>query len=230
MLHLSSISKAVTEPNRQQRVLFDDLDLHTTEAQRSLAIVGRSGSGKTTLLRILAGLDVDYTGSYTHRGQNMTKSLQPMAAFRFKHIGVVTQQYDLLDDRNVLRNIMIGQPRSRELRPWAQECLELVGLPGYGSRRVKGLSGGEAQRVAIARALVKRPDIVIADEPTGALDIETEDAVLDVFDRAQDRGVQFIIATHSPRVARRCQTQLLIEDKQLRMWTSPTESAAGGIG
>ncbi len=215
MIELSEIVKDVPEPNGTPRRLFEDLNFKMLSGERSVAIVGRSGSGKTTLLRILAGLDWRYGGAYFFEGAKLPKSASALADFRFRRIGVVTQEYDLLPDRNVLRNVMFGAPGGKDRAERARTCLARVGLQGFESRRIGQLSGGEAQRVAIARALVKEPLVVLADEPTGALDEGAEDAILALFGELQAHGTRFIIATHSPRVVDACEREVRIKNGRL---------------
>ncbi|RZU62923.1 ABC transporter ATP-binding protein [Zhihengliuella halotolerans] len=215
MLQLESITKSIREPNGQRRLLFDGLDLSMFESDRSIAILGRSGSGKSTLLRVLAGLDVAYEGRYYHGQDLVPQNSQASADFRMKHIGFVTQSYDLLDDRNVAQNVRLGIAGRGDKSALISQCLAEVQLSGFEQKRVQHLSGGEAQRVAIARALAKRPNVVLADEPTGALDETTERGILDLFADLQDRGSKFIIATHSETVAQACDYRLVLAGGKL---------------
>lgn len=214
MLELVDISKTIREANGQQRQIFSMLNLTIPEGCRSIAIVGRSGSGKSTLLRLLAGLDNSYQGQYFFRGKKLSKTLSSLAKHRLDNVGIVSQSYDLLTDRTVLQNVRIAeQMSSGESR--SKEYLTLVGLENFFDKHPQELSGGEAQRVAIARAIVKNPLIVLADEPTGALDEENENVVLDLFRRLQNDGVTFVVATHSERVASSCERRMILRDRQL---------------
>ena len=215
LLALQSLQKTVREPNGSMRQIFNGLDFVMGSEERSVALLGRSGSGKTTLLRILAGLDATYGGDYHFQGEVLPKRLDPLADHRRMHVGLVAQSYDLLDDFNVERNVLFGARGLEQPERRAMEALESVGLKGMGRKPVTRLSGGEAQRVAIARALVKRPTLILADEPTGALDEATEDDILDLFASLQVNGISFIIATHSPRVAAACQRRVTVSDHRL---------------
>lgn len=215
MILLEGIQKSFREPNGSERLLFEDLMFSLSSDVGSVAILGRSGSGKTTMLRIIAGLDITYSGSYTFCGKALEKKSSAMAAYRMKNIGFITQSYDLLFDRNVANNIALGMPWRSERCARVAECLELVGLAGFEKKTVRSLSGGEAQRVAIARALAKNPSIVLADEPSGALDEATEAGILDLFDNLKGKGIKFIIATHNKTVANRCDIQMIIQGKTL---------------
>lgn len=216
LLALQSLTKTVREPNGSVRRLFDGLDFVMGCDERSVALLGRSGSGKTTLLRIIAGLDVRYDGQYVFRGDALPKSLDPLADHRRRHIGLVAQSYDLLDDFTVERNVLFGSRGLEQPGRRTSEALALVGLEGMGEKPVTKLSGGEAQRVAIARAIVRRPTLILADEPTGALDEDTEGEILDLFASLQESGTSFIIATHSPRVAAACHRRVTVADRRLR--------------
>ncbi|MFJ2620506.1 ABC transporter ATP-binding protein [Glutamicibacter sp. NPDC087344] len=215
-IEFQGFSKQFREPNGNIRSLFENTDLLLSEDDSSVAVVGRSGSGKSTLLNVLAGLDISYSGKYRVDGEELRQNEMLMSAFRRKKVGIITQGYDLLNERTSLQNVMLGlgNGKASHRRP-ALQALELVGLADYANQNVGRLSGGEAQRVAIARAIVKNPSILLADEPTGALDEQTENDVLDLFDVLQSRGSMLVIATHSERVARRCSRRLKITGRRL---------------
>jgi putative ABC transport system ATP-binding protein len=217
MIVLENVRKSFREPNGARRVLLDGLCFALPPELGSVAILGRSGAGKTTLLRILAGLDTNYEGSYLYRGTPLPKKAAAMACHRLRNIGFITQRYDLLSDRNVIHNVSIGIQSHSDRSAHASRCLEMVGLSGFEKKQIRELSGGEAQRVAIARALAKKPEIVLADEPSGALDEDTENDILNLFDTLKDQGIKFVIATHNYTVANRCDAQLSLEGKRLVM-------------
>lgn len=214
-IKLTSIHKSIAEANGEKRDLFDDLGFRLDDAPTSAAIMGRSGSGKTSLLRILAGLDSHYSGTYSFDGEVLSRDAVSLARLRWSSIGFITQHFDLLQDRTVLRNVMFGCPDRRGARARSLECLERVGISALANKRVNRLSGGESQRVAIARALAKRPRVLLADEPTGALDAETEDLILEVFDTVKSMGTSLIVATHSERVAASCDRTVHLADGRL---------------
>lgn len=215
LLALEFLRKSLREPNGTTRLLFDGLQFAMADTERSTALLGRSGSGKSTLLRIIAGLEVRYDGAYVFNGRQLPKALDPLADHRHEHIGLVAQSYDLLDDFSVGQNVAFGARGLDQPQRLVSEALALVGLAGQERKAVTKLSGGEAQRVAIARAIVKRPTLILADEPTGALDHETEDDILDLFADLQNDGISFIIATHSPRVAAACERRVTLDDYRL---------------
>lgn len=215
IIELRGISKSLAEANGDRRTLFEELDFTLAENERSVALLGRSGSGKSTLLRILAGLDVQYRGQYTFRGSGLPRNPDAMAKYRLENIGIVTQKYDLLEDFNVSRNVGLAVHGTPDSHAKVSGALVAVGLEGFGRKRANKLSGGEAQRVAIARAIVKSPELVLADEPTGALDESTESEVLLLFAALQATGTRFVIATHSNRVADSCDRRVLLEGNRL---------------
>ncbi|HMR47809.1 MAG TPA: ABC transporter ATP-binding protein [Arachnia sp.] len=215
MFELSIDQKVVQEPDGSARTLFKDVSLTMGEPDTSLAVLGRSGVGKTTLLRMLAGLDVDYEGSYSFRGSVLPKQLDFMATMRAREIGYITQRSILLRDMNVIQNVTLGMSRRQVSLDAVEALLRQVGLSGAERKNVGRLSGGEAQRVAIARTLVRKPRLVLADEPTGSLDEATESDVLDLFQDLQGQGVKFVIATHSTHVADFCARRVSIHKSGL---------------
>lgn len=204
MIKLTEINKSY-----KMRHVLDGLSLEV-KAGETIAVQGRSGSGKTTLINIMAGLMTQYNGSYMFENEKMNEmSDSKRAKFRREKIGIITQHFDLLEDRNVKANIALGLAHlkipQKEKREKIRKMLDYIGLAGYEKKRISELSGGEMQRVAIARALIKKPKIIIADEPTGALDEETKDQILDLFKKMMNDGSQFIIVTHDDDVAKICE-------------------------
>lgn len=176
------------------------------EKGKVYTVVGRSGSGKTTLLSLLAGLTTATKGEVVYQGQDI-KSLDRYA-YRSQKVGVIFQSFNLLPHLNALENIMLsmdasGKKFDRPKKEIAKELLSKVELdPEYATQKILHLSGGEQQRIAIARTLSFDPDIVLADEPTGNLDLGTQEDIMDIFKRlAHDEGKCVIIVTHSPDVA-----------------------------
>lgn len=171
-----------------------------------LALIGPSGSGKSTLMAVLGCLDSPTAGTYTLDGQRVEKlSSGDLARIRNEKIGFVFQQYNLLPKASVLRNVELpmlyaGVSR-KERRRRAQELLELVGIPEKAKVLPAALSGGQRQRVAIARALANHPALLLADEPTGALDSKTGHEVLEVFAALHRQGNTIVIVTHDMSIA-----------------------------
>ena len=178
----------------------------TVERGEFLALIGPSGSGKSTLMAILGCLDSPTAGTYTLDGQRVEKlSGGDLARIRNEKIGFVFQQYNLLPKASVLRNVELpmlyaGVSR-KERRQRAQELLETVGIPEKAKVLPAALSGGQRQRVAIARALANHPALLLADEPTGALDSKTGHEVLEVFANLHRQGNTIVIVTHDMAIA-----------------------------
>ena len=168
------------------------------------AIKGKSGSGKTTLLSLISGLENKYEGSIHYKNKELKK--MDLDVYRNTDIGIVFQSYNLLPHLTACENIIlsmdISKVKTKDKEKKAVELMESVGLSSnLRNRRVLKLSGGEQQRVAIARSLSYNPEIILADEPTGNLDKETETEILDIFLRlAHEENKCVIIVTHSPNV------------------------------
>ena len=171
-----------------------------------VAIMGPSGSGKSTLLNIIGCLDTVEAGSYNLGGISIERaSDDELASIRNDRIGFVFQLFNLIPRMNAERNVELpllyaGIPR-RERKRLAREALESVGLGDRASHSSAQLSGGQQQRVAIARALVNRPDIVIADEPTGSLDSKAGKEIMEIFSRLHAEGKTIVIVTHEEDIA-----------------------------
>ena len=189
------------------------------EAGQSVAIVGASGSGKSTLLGILAGLDTPSAGSVVLAGQDLfALDEDQRAALRARHLGFVFQSFQLLPNLSALENVMLplelaGVP---DAKAQATAMLQRVGLGERLQHRPKVLSGGEQQRVALARAFVVKPDLLLADEPTGSLDHATGAAIMDLmFALNRELGTTLVLVTHDRGLAGRCDRRLTIAAGQL---------------
>lgn len=178
---------------------------YTFELGKIYAIKGKSGSGKTTLLSLISGLETAYLGTITYDDKNL-KTID-LDKYRNTNIGIVFQSYNLLPHLTAMENIVLSMEisgkKGKENKERAIELMKSVGLDeSFANRRILKLSGGEQQRIAIARSLSYNPDIIIADEPTGNLDKETEDEILKIFkDLAHKENKCVIIVTHSKNVS-----------------------------
>jgi putative ABC transport system ATP-binding protein len=182
-----------------------------------VALIGPSGSGKSTLMAILGCLDVPTAGRYALEGEPVeTLAGAELAAIRNQKVGFVFQNYNLLPKASVQRNVELpmlyaGVPR-RERRERALELLEQVGIPEKAGTLPGALSGGQRQRVAIARALANRPALLLADEPTGALDSKTGQEVLALFARLHGEGHTVLLVTHDPAIAALAERRVELRD------------------
>ena len=200
--------------------IFEHLSLDIPPGQR-LALVGESGAGKSTLLHLLGGLDRPTGGSVLYGDTDIAKlDEEGLAEFRNRRIGFVWQTHYLLPEftaaENVMMPLLMRGVRRQEAISAAKERLDEVGLAARSHHRAGELSGGEQQRVVIARALVARPEVLLADEPTGNLDFRTGEKVADLFDSIHDaHGLTSVFVTHNMEFARRCDRILRMDRGQL---------------
>ena len=186
-----------------------------------VAVMGPSGCGKSTLLHLLGGLDVPDAGEVTIGDEQVTgRSEGERAVLRRRLVGYVFQAYNLVPDLTVAENVelpaqLAGASR-REARQRCSELLEELGLADVGASSPAELSGGQAQRVAIARAVVNHPPLLLADEPTGALDTESATAVLAMLRRSHANGQSIVLVTHDHRVAAAADRVLVMQDGAIR--------------
>ena len=194
----------------------------TVERGEFVALIGPSGSGKSTLMAILGCLDQPTSGTYALDGRRVNGLSGPeLAQIRNEKIGFIFQQYNLLPKASVVRNVELpmlyaGVGR-RERRERALALLEKVGIPEKAKVLPAALSGGQRQRVAVARALANRPAILLADEPTGALDSKTGHEILDLFAELHRQGNTIIIVTHDLSIAAMTQRQVEIHDGLIKL-------------
>ncbi len=177
------------------------------EKGKMYCIIGKSGAGKTTLLSLLSGLAKPTSGDIVYDGKSISKI--DKYTFRSKYIGVVFQSFNLITKYTALENVILSMDVSgakiKDKKQRALDLLDSVGLDeDEANRRVLKLSGGQQQRVAIARALSYDPDIILADEPTGNLDRDTQKGIMDIFRELADQGKCVILVSHSPDVAEMC--------------------------
>lgn len=185
------------------------------EAGEILALTGKSGSGKSTMLSLLAGLDSVDSGDIVIDGNNISQmSEKELANFRATNLGIVFQQFHLISTLTALENVLLPlellkKPNSMEL---SKSLLESVGLSHRAHHLPSELSGGECQRVALARALAIRPSLLLADEPSGNLDEETGEKVMDLlFKMVRETKTTLILVTHDPDLAKRCSRVVNLE-------------------
>lgn len=216
LIKLEGISKSYQVAGQRYSVL-NQLSLRVSEGE-CLAIVGASGSGKSTLMNIIGLLDRPDEGIYELNHKNLlTESDDSLARLRNQYLGFVFQSFFLLPRMNVLQNVALplvyrGTEKT-EREALALSVLEKVGLRDYALRKPNQLSGGQQQRVAIARALVGKPSLLLADEPTGALDKRTSQEIMELFlSLNEEEQMTFIVITHEDAVARQCRCVMRMEE------------------
>jgi putative ABC transport system ATP-binding protein len=220
VIHMSSVTKKyyIGEPNELQ-ILFDiALDINEGEF---VSIVGASGSGKSTLMNIIGLLDRPTDGSYMLNGTD-TKVLDDiqLSRIRNKEIGFVFQNFNLIPKITALKNVelplLYAGVSQKKRTERAMELIELVGMGDRYTHDPSQLSGGQKQRVAIARAMANNPSIILADEPTGALDTKTGRMVMDLFHRLhKEEGKTIVLITHSPELASETDRMITISDGRI---------------
>ena len=219
ILKLTDICKDYQQGKEPVRVLKNiNMTVHKGDY---LAIMGPSGSGKTTLMNLIGCLDVPTSGSYELEGQDLKNLTDDnLADIRNKHIGFVFQSFHLMPKMDALENVALpllyaGVPLA-ERRQRAEEALKAVGLGERLHFLPNQLSGGQCQRVAIARAMVGKPTMLLADEPTGALDTKSGNQIMEIFRRLSDEGMTIIMITHELSIAQCADKIYYILDGELR--------------
>jgi putative ABC transport system ATP-binding protein len=215
------------------RPALDSVSLEVAQGE-AVAVMGPSGSGKSTLLNLIAGLDKPTSGTVTVAGQHIdTLSETRLARYRRRQIGMIFQFFNLLDDLTVADNVLMpaqlaGMRRSRA-RAQAEELLATLGIDRYRNTYPGRLSGGERQRVAIARALINSPALLLADEPTGAVDTATGEEIGQLLVELNASGQTLILVTHNPQLAARYAHRIVqVSDGQIVSDTPAEGSAAQG--
>lgn len=187
-----------------------------------VAIIGKSGAGKSTLMHILGCIDDFEKGQYIFNGKDISKvNEKKSAAIRNSEIGIVLQEFALMEQYTVVENVIMplfftpksGRRSEKEKR--ALDILKRLEMDEYAHKKVNKLSGGQKQRVAIARAMINNPSVLLADEPTGALDVKTTDEIMKVFRNLNKNGTTVIIITHDMEVAGMCDRIIEISDGKI---------------
>ena len=219
MICLKDVSKIYNQGKANETQALQHVTL-TIKKGDMVAITGPSGSGKSTLLHIIAGIDAQTSGVYEYDGNDVRKmSDRGKCELRNKKIGIILQDFGLLGNDTVLRNIclpeIIAGTYKKSFDKKVRVLLQQVGLEGLEHKKVNHLSGGQRQRVAICRALAMDAEVIVADEPTGALDLSNTESVMGLLERLNKQGITVIIVTHDPYVANRCTMEYVIEDGKL---------------
>ena len=219
LINLKNISKKFGVKDTEV-IALRDVSIEINEGE-IIAIVGTSGSGKSTLLNIIGTLDRQTTGEYVLKNKNLDElNERDLAKLRNKSFGFVVQHFALINDYTVYENIEIplvyGKVKSSERRKIINQILTKLDIKDKLNKKPTELSGGQCQRVAIARAIVNDPQIILADEPTGALDKKTGEQVMKIFKDLNKEGKTIIIVTHDPRIASQCNRIINIEDGMIK--------------
>lgn len=214
-----NLKKSFTTKDRSQDI-FDHLNLDIYKGDFTV-IMGSSGEGKSTLMYVLSGMDRPTQGEIEFNGKNLTKlSDDQLAVFRRKNCGFVFQQIYLLEKMSLMDNVITAgalvSRNRKEIAKRASELFDLVNIPEVTHKKFSSqISGGEAQRAGIVRAVINQPEVLFADEPTGALNSQNSDAVLDVFTKLNRNGQSMIMVTHDKKSAIRGTRVIYLKDGQI---------------
>ncbi len=216
MIEVSNLTKIYNPKKANEFTALKNISLKINDGEMS-AIIGKSGAGKSTLLHILACID-DYQGGEYKIDNTLVKNLSEKSSARIRNekIGMVMQDFALVEDFTAIENVLLPLEFSKHKKSNRQEkalnALKSVGMDRFAKKPVNKLSGGQKQRVAIARAMVNEPSLILADEPTGALDTKTSAEIMDVFRKLHSEGKTIVIVTHDPGVAEQCERIIEISD------------------
>lgn len=219
MLKMNDIIKIYNQGKLNEFRALDGVTLTITDGEL-VAIIGKSGAGKSTLLNILSCID-NYEGGKYYIDDVLIQKLseRKLADIRNKKIGLVMQDFALVDDFSCLENVMLpldfAFKKTSGRKAKALNALKSVGLDSMANKSVSKLSGGQKQRVAIARAIVNNPSIILADEPTGALDSKTSSEIMELFKSLNKEGKTIIIVTHDLEIAQQCDRIIEISDGRI---------------
>lgn len=222
LLQLQNITKGYGEPDTHSyRPVLNGLDMVVAKGEK-IAIVGPSGSGKTTLLNLVGALDQPEKGIILFDGKDITGySKTELANFRNKHLGFIFQLHHLMPQLTLIENVLLpllpqGKNISKENKEWAEHLIQKVGIWEQREQKPSQLSGGECQRTAVVRALINKPELLLADEPTGALDEENANALTELLMNLSDEeGVTLITVTHAASLADRMDKKYTLKNGKL---------------
>lgn len=219
MIRLINVTKKFNIGKQNELTSLDRIHLEINDNDM-IAVMGRSGAGKSTLVHIISCLEPITSGTYFFQDQDISKlSNSKIAKIRNQKIGILLQNFALIQTLTALENCMIPLYFSStpigKMKKQALSALETIGIKDLSHQTVGTMSGGEQQRVALARAIVCNPDLIIADEPTGALDSQTAEGVMNELKKLHESGKTIIVVTHDPNVAARCNSTLYINDGKI---------------
>lgn len=229
MIQIKNVCKAFGKKEARVEALRG-INLSIGEGEM-VAVMGKSGSGKSTLLNIIGGMMSLDSGEYLYDGKAVDfKSQRALTKFRRNEVGFVVQYFALVEDLNVYKNVALplqyqGYSRKR-IKETVMEALRELGIEDKAKAYPSELSGGQQQRVAIARAIVKKPRVILADEPTGALDEATGEEVQKIFRGLNQKGKTIIIVTHDAKVAESCGRIIYVKDGMVMDSAEPADGTA----
>lgn len=219
MLELKNVHKIYNKGKSNEFEALKGINFKVEDSEL-VAIIGKSGAGKSTLLHIIACIDSYESGDYII-DNTLVKNLseKKLADIRNSKIGIVMQDFGLVDDFSCIENVMLpldfAEKKKRNRHELAMNALKSVGMESIAKKPVNKLSGGQKQRVAIARAIVNQPTVILADEPTGALDTKTASEIMNLFHELNQNGKTIIIVTHDPEIAGQCNRIIEISDGKI---------------
>lgn len=216
IISISNLTKLYNKGRSSQVEALRGISLEI-EQHELLAIEGRSGAGKSTLMNIIGCIDSLTAGKYLLDGVDVSSLADSkLSRIRNEHIGIVLQDFGLINHRSVLDNVVVplifGKVSATKISQLGKDALEKVGILDLSKRRIEELSGGQKQRVAIARAIVNNADIILADEPTGALDTKTSHEIMELLSSLNKQGKCIVIITHDKLVSSYCKRIIEISD------------------
>ena len=232
MIRCSHIKKIYNKDKPNQLEALSDVTF-SVEPGELVAVMGKSGCGKSTLLHILGCLDTLDGGDYQLNGKKMEAARdREMARIRNEQIGIVLQDFALVEEFTAMENVLLPLDFSAKKihgkKALALEALKKVEMEAYAGQVTGTMSGGQKQRVAIARAMVNSPAVLLADEPTGALDTATSEGIMDLFEKLNRSGMTIVVVTHDPQVALRCGRTFEMKDGRMREASAVRAGASPG--
>ena len=222
LLQLQNISKGYGQIGaRSFRPVLNELNLEIRKGEK-IAIIGPSGSGKTTLLNLIGALDLPDSGEVIFDGKNITGySKKELAIFRNQHLGFIFQLHHLMPQLTLWENVLLpllpqGNKISKQQKEWAEHLIQKVGIWEQRNQKPSEMSGGECQRTAVVRALINKPELILADEPTGALDEDNATALSELLIQlSNDENVTLVTVTHSTELAQQMDKRLVLKNGKL---------------
>lgn len=221
MIEIKNIHKTYNLGKSNAFEALKDVSLTINDGEM-VAIIGKSGAGKSTLMHILGCIDDFEAGEYYLNGEDIsTLNEKKRANVRNTQIGIVLQDFALVESYSVIENVMLPLYFSKNVKgqkektAMAMEILKQMEMDEFANKKVNKLSGGQKQRVAIARAMINNPGVLLADEPTGALDVKTSAEIMNVFKKLNEQGTTVIIITHDMEVAGKCSRVIEISDGRI---------------